>query len=108
MQGSFCYVDDLVEGIWRLLHSDEPMPVNVGNPAEMTILQFAEKVVELTGSGSKIVFKKLPQDDPKVRQPDITKARETLGWEPQVDLDEGLRRTLKYFQDRLDIKAPVA
>jgi len=103
---SFCYVDDLVEGIWRLLHSDELMPTNIGNPAEMTILQFAEKVVELTGSASKIVFAELPEDDPKVRQPDITKARELLGWEPRVDLEEGLRRTLAYFQERFDLKAP--
>src|SRR5512134_52241 len=79
---SFCYVDDLVDGIWRLLHSDEVMPTNVGNPNEMTILQFAEKVLELTGSKSKIDYRPLPQDDPKVRQPDITKARKLLGWEP--------------------------
>ena len=100
---SFCYVDDLVEGIWRLLHSDEPMPTNIGNPSEMTILQFAEKVRELTGSKSEIVFKDLPQDDPKVRQPDITKAKEVLGWEPKVDLDTGLRRTLEYFRAHIDL-----
>src|ERR1051326_8148852 len=94
---SFCYVDDLVEGIWRLLHSDEVMPTNVGNPSEMTILQFAQKVLELTGSRSRIDFRPLPQDDPKVRQPDISKARKLLGWEPRVPLDEGLRRTLGYF-----------
>jgi len=98
---SFCYVDDLIEGIWRLLHSDEVMPTNIGNPAEMTILQFAEKVIELTGSSSTIVHRELPEDDPKVRQPDITKARELLGWEPQVDLEEGLRRTLPYFQENV-------
>jgi dTDP-glucose 4,6-dehydratase len=98
---SFCYVDDLVEGIYRLLLSDEAMPTNIGNPAEMTILQFAEKVLELTGSGSRIIFKDLPEDDPKVRQPDITKAREVLGWEPQVDLDTGLRRTLEYFRENV-------
>ncbi|HEX6885779.1 MAG TPA: UDP-glucuronic acid decarboxylase family protein [Planctomycetota bacterium] len=98
---SFCYVSDLVEGIWRLLHSDEVMPTNVGNPSEMTILQFAEKVRELTGAQSKIVHRPLPQDDPKVRQPDISKARKVLGWEPKVSLDEGLRRTLEYFRERM-------
>ncbi|MFT5288068.1 MAG: dTDP-glucose 4,6-dehydratase [Planctomycetota bacterium] len=99
---SFCYVDDLVEGIWRLLHSDEAMPTNIGNPAEMTILQFAEKVRDLTKSGSKIVFRDLPEDDPKVRQPNIEKAIRLLGWEPKVDLDTGLRRTLEYFQKHID------
>jgi dTDP-glucose 4,6-dehydratase len=103
---SFCYVDDLVEGIWRLLHSDEVLPINIGNPREMTILEFAEKVVELTGSGSRIVFRPLPQDDPRVRQPDITKARKILGWEPRVDLDEGLRRTLDYFRERVGVGEP--
>ena len=98
---SFCYVDDLVEGIWRLLHSDEVEPVNIGNPAEMTILEFARKVVELCGSRSEITFEQLPVDDPKVRQPDITKARELLAWEPKVDLGSGLRRTLDYFRARL-------
>ena len=97
---SFCYVSDLVEGIWRLLHSDEVMPTNIGNPSEMTILEFAEKVLELTGARSKIVYRPLPQDDPKVRQPDISKARRLLGWEPRVMLDEGLRRTLEYFRER--------
>jgi dTDP-glucose 4,6-dehydratase len=100
---SFCYVDDLVEGIWRLLQSGEHLPTNIGNPAEMTILQFAKKVRELTGSTSAIVFKDLPQDDPKVRQPDIGKARALLDWEPQVDLDTGLARTLSYFRDRMDL-----
>ncbi|MEX1024332.1 MAG: UDP-glucuronic acid decarboxylase family protein [Planctomycetota bacterium] len=99
---SFCYVDDLVEGIWRLLHSDEAMPTNIGNPSEMTILEFAEKVVELTGSKSKISFQPLPEDDPKVRQPDITKAKTLLGWEPEVELEDGLRRTLAYFQKHLE------
>jgi dTDP-glucose 4,6-dehydratase len=98
---SFCYVDDLVEGIWRLLHSDEVEPTNIGNPAEMTILDFARKIVELTGSRSEIVFEDLPEDDPKVRQPDISKAKEVLGWEPKVDLGTGLDRTLKYFRARL-------
>ena len=100
---SFCYVDDQVEGIWRLLHADEAMPVNIGNPHEMTILEFAEKVIEITGSRSRMTFKDLPQDDPQVRQPDITKARELLGWEPTVDLDEGLQRTLEYFRQRIQI-----
>jgi len=99
---SFCFVDDLIDGIYRLLHSDESQPVNIGNPAEMTILDFAKKVVELTGSRSEISFKDLPADDPKVRQPDITKARSILGWEPKVDLETGLRRTLEYFRDKVD------
>ncbi|MFT7676221.1 MAG: dTDP-glucose 4,6-dehydratase [Planctomycetota bacterium] len=98
---SFCYVDDLVDGLYRLLHSEENLPVNIGNPKEMTILEFAEKVVKLTGSASEISFKDLPEDDPKVRQPDITKARKVLGWEPKVDLDTGLARTLSYFQGQV-------
>jgi dTDP-glucose 4,6-dehydratase len=98
---SFCYCDDLVEGIWRLLHSDEPLPTNIGNPHEMTILEFARKVRELTGSKSEIVHKPLPVDDPKVRQPDITKARRVLGWEPRVPLDDGLRPTIEWFRSRL-------
>jgi dTDP-glucose 4,6-dehydratase len=100
---SFCFVDDLIEGIWRLLHSDEVMPTNIGNPHEMTILQFAEKVIELTGSSSKIVFRELPEDDPKVRQPDISKAKALFGWEPRVELGDGLRRTLDYFKERVEI-----
>jgi dTDP-glucose 4,6-dehydratase len=98
---SFCYVDDLVEGIYRLLLSDYTMPVNIGNPAEITLLQFAEEVIALTGSKSKIVFEALPQDDPKQRQPNITKAREILGWEPKVDRHEGLKRTLEYFKQHI-------
>ncbi|MCB9904141.1 MAG: SDR family oxidoreductase [Planctomycetes bacterium] len=98
---SFCFVDDLVEGIWRLLNSDEVLPTNIGNPSEMTILQFAQAVIEMTGSKSKIDYRPLPVDDPKVRQPDIRKARRILGWEPQVDLTEGLRRTLKDFRERV-------
>ena len=98
---SFCFVDDLVEGILRLLRSDEPEPTNIGNPSEMTILQFAEKVRELTGNKSEIVYKPLPEDDPKVRQPDISKAKRVLGWEPKVSLDEGLAVTLEYFQKRV-------
>ena len=95
---SFCYVDDLVEGIYRLLLSDYSMPVNIGNPSEITLLQFAQEVLDLTGSKSKIVYEPLPQDDPKQRQPNITKAREILGWEPKVERHEGLKRTLEYFR----------
>jgi dTDP-glucose 4,6-dehydratase len=95
---SFCYCDDLVDGIYRLLLSDYHLPVNIGNPSEITLLQFAEEVLKLTGSKSKIVFEPLPQDDPKQRQPDITKAKQILGWEPKVDRHEGLKRTLEYFK----------
>jgi dTDP-glucose 4,6-dehydratase len=99
---SFCYVDDLVEGLVRLLWSDEPGPVNLGNPNEMTILQFAEKIIALSESDSVIDYRPLPEDDPKVRQPDITKAKRVLGgWEPKVALDEGLRATIAYFKQRL-------
>jgi dTDP-glucose 4,6-dehydratase len=98
---SFCYVDDLVEGIWRLLNSDEVLPTNIGNPAEMTILDFAQKVVELTGAKSEIIFKDLPADDPKMRQPDISKAKRVLDWGPTIDLDTGLRRTLEYFRGKV-------
>jgi dTDP-glucose 4,6-dehydratase len=98
---SFCYVDDLVEGIFRLLRSDESDPVNVGNPAEMTILEFARAVLEATGSRSPIEFRELPVDDPRVRQPDIARARGILGWEPRVGLREGLGLTLRYFEERL-------
>ncbi len=94
---SFCYVDDLVEGIYRLLLSDESYPVNIGNPSEITIFQFAEEILKLTGSKSQIIHKPLPEDDPKVRQPDITRARQILGWEPKIDRHEGLKRTLEYF-----------
>ncbi|RMG24457.1 MAG: SDR family oxidoreductase [Bacteroidetes bacterium] len=98
---SFCYVDDLIEGIYRLLLSDETHPVNIGNPAEISILDFAKEVIELTGSSSKIVFKDLPQDDPKVRKPDIARAREILGWEPRVDRRDGLAKTIEYFKTQL-------
>ncbi|MGD8627766.1 MAG: SDR family oxidoreductase [bacterium] len=96
---SFCYVGDLVEGIYRLLVSEVNEPVNVGNPREMTILDFATKIAELTGCGSDIVFEPLPVDDPKVRQPDISRARELLGWEPKVPLEEGLKKTIDYFKN---------
>ncbi len=95
---SFCYVDDLVEGIYRLLLSDYSKPVNIGNPSEISLLDFAQEVLKLTGSKSKIVYEPLPQDDPKQRQPNITKAKELLGWEPKVDRHEGLKRTLEYFK----------
>lgn len=98
---SFCYVDDLVDGIYRLLLSDYHLPVNIGNPVEITLQQFAEEVLALTGANVKIVYKPLPQDDPKQRQPDITKAQELLGWTPKVDRSEGLKKTLEYFKDYL-------
>jgi dTDP-glucose 4,6-dehydratase len=95
---SFCYVSDLVEGIYRLLMSDYAYPVNVGNPGEITINQFAEEILAITGSDSKVIYKPLPQDDPKQRQPDITRAKEILGWEPKVERSEGLKLTLDYFR----------
>jgi dTDP-glucose 4,6-dehydratase len=95
---SFCYVDDQVEGIYRLLMSDYTMPVNIGNPDEITILEFAEEIIKLTGTNQKIIFKELPTDDPKQRQPDITKAKKILGWEPKVSRAEGLKITLEYFK----------
>jgi dTDP-glucose 4,6-dehydratase len=95
---SFCYVDDLVEGIYRLLLSDYHYPVNIGNPNEISLKDFAEEVLKLTGSSVKIVYKPLPVDDPKQRQPDITKAREILGWEPKVGRAEGLKKTYDYFK----------
>jgi dTDP-glucose 4,6-dehydratase len=98
---SFCYVDDLIEGIWRLFNSDEVQPTNIGNPREMTILEFARAVIEITGSTSELEFRPLPIDDPKVRQPDISKAREVLGWEPKVPLEEGLKVALESFRTRL-------
>ncbi len=95
---SFCYVSDLIEGIYRLLMSDEVFPTNIGNPSEMTVLQFAERIRELVGTKAPIEFRPLPEDDPKIRRPDITKARKLLGWEPRVPLDEGLKRTIDYFR----------
>ncbi len=96
---SFCYVDDLVEGIYRLLLSDYAYPVNIGNPDEITIREFAEEILKLTGANQKVIFEPLPQDDPKQRQPDITKAREILGWEPKVSRAEGLKITYNYFKN---------
>lgn len=95
---SFCYVDDQIEGIYRLLMSDYTMPVNIGNPDEITILEFAEEIIKLTGTDQKIIFRELPTDDPKQRQPDITKAKKILGWEPKVSRAEGLKITLEYFR----------
>jgi dTDP-glucose 4,6-dehydratase len=97
---SFCYVDDLIEGIFRLTMSDEHMPVNIGNPNEMTLIELAETIKRITGSSSEVVFEGLPEDDPKVRQPDITRAKTILGWEPTVGLEDGLRRTLDYADAR--------
>jgi dTDP-glucose 4,6-dehydratase len=98
---SFCYVDDLIDGIQRLLFSNEVDPVNLGNPEEISILDFAKEIIKLTASRSKLTFCPLPQNDPKVRQPDITKARRILGWEPHVPRQEGLKRTLDYFREKL-------
>jgi dTDP-glucose 4,6-dehydratase len=95
---SFCYVSDMVEGLCRLMLSEERYPVNLGNPSEMTILEFAERIRRMTGSRSEIVFQPLPEDDPKQRRPDIGKARALLAWEPRVPLDEGLRLTVEYFR----------
>ncbi len=95
---SFCYQSDLIEGIYRLLMSDYPYPVNIGNPSEITINQFAEEIIKLTGTSQKLIHKPLPQDDPKQRKPDITRAKEILGWEPQVDRAEGLKITYDYFK----------
>jgi len=99
---SFCYVDDLIEGIYRLLLSDYSQPVNVGNPDEITILEFAEEVVKLTGSESKIIFKELPTDDPKQRKPDIARAKEILNWSPKYSRSEGLIPTLEYFKAKVE------
>jgi dTDP-glucose 4,6-dehydratase len=95
---SFCYVSDLVEGIYRLLMSNYAYPINIGNPGEITINQFAEEIIALTGAKTKIIYKPLPKDDPKQRQPDITRAKELLGWEPKISRSEGLKLTLDYFK----------
>lgn len=100
---SFCYVSDLMDGIFKLLMSNETDPVNIGNPDEITIADFAKEVVALTGSKSKVIFTPLPEDDPKVRQPDITKAKAILNWEPKVSRQEGLKITMKYFKNKLKI-----
>jgi dTDP-glucose 4,6-dehydratase len=98
---SFCYVSDLIDGIYRLSQSDFHEPVNIGNPREMTIKEFAEEILRITGAASQIEYRPLPVDDPKVRQPDITRAKSVLGWEPRVDFDEGIRKTIDYFKTRL-------
>jgi dTDP-glucose 4,6-dehydratase len=95
---SFCYVDDLVEGIFRLLHSNYNLPVNIGNPDEISIKDFAEEIIKLTGTKQKVVYKDLPVNDPKQRQPDITKAKTILNWQPKIDRAEGLKRTYAYFK----------
>jgi dTDP-glucose 4,6-dehydratase len=98
---SFCYVSDLVEGIFRLALSDEHLPVNLGNPEEFTILEFARLIIKLTGARGDIVFQEIPTDDPRRRRPDITKAQTILGWEPKVSLEEGLARTIEWFAPRI-------
>lgn len=104
---SFCYVDDLVDGIYKLLMSDYHMPINLGNPDEISIKDFAQEIIDLCGSSSKLVFGDLPENDPLQRRPDISKAKEILGWEPKVDRAEGLRKTLEYFKNHQDIGSPV-
>jgi dTDP-glucose 4,6-dehydratase len=98
---SFQYISDLVEGVWLLMARGDSGPVNIGNPQELTLLELAKRISRLSGSRSEIVFRPLPEDDPKVRQPDITRARTLLGWEPRVDTDEGLKRTLEWFRARI-------
>lgn len=99
---SFCYVSDLIDGIYRLAMSDFHEPVNIGNPKEMTIREFAERIIDITGTSSQIECRPLPVDDPKVRQPDISRARKVLGWAPQIDFDTGIRRTIEFFKTRLE------
>jgi dTDP-glucose 4,6-dehydratase len=99
---SFQFISDLVDGIWRMMQRGTSEPVNIGNPQEMTLLELAKRVIRLAGSASSIVFQPLPVDDPKIRQPDITRARTLLGWEPRVDVDEGLRQTIEWFRRKLD------
>ena len=95
---SFCYVDDLIDGIWKLLHSDYHLPVNIGNPDEISIKEFAEEIIELTATKQKIIYKELPENDPLQREPDISKAKEILNWQPKTSRKEGLKKTLKYFK----------
>jgi dTDP-glucose 4,6-dehydratase len=103
---SFCYVSDLIDGIFKLAMSDFHEPVNIGNPREMTIKQFAEEIIRITGADSTIEYKPLPEDDPKVRQPDITRAQKVLGWEPRVKFEEGIKQTIEYFRGRLKQPTP--
>jgi dTDP-glucose 4,6-dehydratase len=100
---SFCYVSDLIDGIFRLAMSDFHEPVNIGNPREMTIKQFAEEIIRITGTKSGMEYRPLPEDDPKVRQPDITRAKKILGWEPRVNFDEGIRKTIDYFKQHAEL-----
>ena len=104
---SFCYVSDLVEGIYRLLLSDYALPVNIGNPTEITVKQLAEEIVALTDTDSKIIYEPLPKDDPKQRRPDITKAQKILDWQPKINRSEGLEKTLTYFKERLSLQEKV-
>ncbi|MDE3198110.1 MAG: SDR family oxidoreductase [Acidobacteriota bacterium] len=105
---SFCYVSDLVDGLFRLMQSTEAMPVNIGNPREMTIAEFANLIVDLTGTKAGVVYEPLPEDDPKQRRPDISKAKRILGWEPRVTLEEGLRHTVTYFQNLPEIQRAIS
>jgi dTDP-glucose 4,6-dehydratase len=105
---SFCYVSDEIEGILRLAKSSDPGPVNIGNPGEFTILECARKVIAVTGSKSQIRYEPLPQDDPKQRCPDISKARRLLGWEPKIDLESGLKMSLQYFREALSVDEKAA
>jgi dTDP-glucose 4,6-dehydratase len=104
---SFCYVSDLIDGIFKLSQSDFHEPVNIGNPGEMTIKQFADEILRITGARSTIEYKPLPEDDPKVRQPDITRAKKVLGWEPKVQFDEGIKKTIEYFRENLKARKPI-
>jgi len=100
---SFCYVSDLIDGIFRLAMSDFHEPVNIGNPREMTIKEFADEIIRITGTKSGIEYRPLPEDDPKVRQPDITRAKKILGWQPRIDFDEGIRETIEYFRQHIEL-----
>ena len=102
---SFCYVSDLVDGLYRLMQCDERYPVNLGNPVELTMIEFAQRIRQMTGAKSELVYRPLPEDDPKRRRPDITNAKAVLGWEPRVDLGEGLRRTVEYFRELQSVVA---
>jgi dTDP-glucose 4,6-dehydratase len=104
---SFCYVDDLVDGIYKLLMSDYHMPINLGNPDEISIKDFAQEIIDLCGSSSKLVYGDLPVNDPLQRRPDISKAKEILGWEPKVGRAEGLQKTIDYFKNHQDLGSPV-
>lgn len=105
---SFCFVSDLIDGIFRLAMSKEHEPINIGNPTEMTVKQFAEVILKITGSSSKITYKPLPVDDPKQRRPDISKAKRLLGWEPKVSLEEGIKKTIEYFRTKIESTSPVS